>query len=74
MADLVNPFTGEEVSKDSMSSLVVGIDMFVIVCTVIFIQILEYSQKQFVHKYKDQTIEMTDFTVIVKNLPHDHKF
>lgn len=68
---MTNPFTDTEMTKNEMGIIVVIIDMAIIVLFLIFISIVETSQKNFVKKFKDQTIEMTDFSIRVKNLPKD---
>jgi len=48
--------------------------MIIVVSFLIFIEIAENGQKQYVTKFKDQTIEMDDFSIRVKNLPKDEEF
>jgi hypothetical protein len=67
----INPFSGEEVSKYAVGGAVVTVDIIVVILFLIYIEILEFSQKSYVDEFKDQTIEMTDFTIRVKNLPED---
>jgi len=52
-----------------MGLVVVFIDIIMIVLFLIFIEGLENSQRAYVSKFKDQTVEMTDFAIRVKNLP-----
>jgi len=40
---------------------------------ILFTWILIETQEDYVDRFNDQTIQMTDFTIRVKNLPH-HKF
>ena len=72
--ELADPFSGKPLSKQVLGQAVVAIDVIVIICFIIFIQIMESAQEKITHKFKDQTIEMTDFTVRVKNLPEDIKY
>ena len=74
VAGMINPFSGEEVSKYTLGTVVVIIDMLIVICFCVFIQFLEAAQKKYVNKFKDQTIEMTDFTIRVKHLPLDKQF
>lgn len=52
----------------------VFVDLFVIVIFLAFTNILERSQKNYVKGFKDDTLEMTDFTIRVKPMPHDAKY
>ena len=72
--EVFSSFRGYNISKTDLSSAVVAIDIIVVVCLLIFIQVMEAGQKSFVDKFKDSTIEMTDFTIRIKNLPHDAAF
>jgi hypothetical protein len=64
-----NPFSGEEASKYAVGWAVVIVDIIMVIIFLIYIEILEFSQKTYVAEFKDQTIEMTDFTIRVENLP-----
>jgi hypothetical protein len=57
-----------------MGTTIVIIDMLIIVSFLVFIQILEGAQNKYVQLFKDQTIEMTDFSVRVKHMPFDKEF
>jgi hypothetical protein len=70
----INPFSGKEVSKTEIASIVVYIDMLVIILFLIYIEVTEKALKMFVDKFKDNTIEMTDFTIQMKNLPEDKEY
>jgi hypothetical protein len=67
--NILNPISDSPMTKQQMGLVVVFIDMIMIVLFLIFIEGLEHSQKAYVSKFKDQTIEMTDFAIRVKNLP-----
>jgi hypothetical protein len=70
----MNPFTGSLNSKYMMGTAVIIIDMLIVITFCIFIKIVELAQKNYVKKFKDQTIEMTDFTMRVKHMPFDKEF
>lgn len=69
-----NPFTGSNISKDSLGGIVVFIDILIVISLCVFIQVLEAAQKKYVSNFKDQTIEMTDFTLRMSGLPFDKEF
>jgi hypothetical protein len=71
---LKNPITGNVISKEELGMMVVFIDMIIVVCFLIFLEVAENGQKDYVTKFKDQTIEMDDFSIRVKNLPKDAHF
>ena len=45
------------------------VDMGVVVGLLVFVTVVEWGQKRYVTKFKDQTIEMDDFTIRIQNLP-----
>lgn len=66
------PFTDIQLEKKRyLGLLVVGVDGIVILSFFIFIIILRNRQDEYIHQYKMQTIEMSDFTIRVENLPCD---
>ena len=38
---------------------------------IIFLEVAESGQKEYVEQFKDETIEMDDFSLRIKNLPKD---
>jgi hypothetical protein len=66
-----NPLTGGEISKEEVGTLVVFIDMIIVICFLLFLEVAENGQNDFVTKFKDDTIEMDDFSIRVKHLPKD---
>lgn len=62
------------VTKDEFTVLVVAIDVLVVILYIIFYNRLEEQQIQFVEKFEGDTIQMTDFTVMLENLPPDKFF
>ena len=68
------PGTSKTFLKQDLGWIVVFVDLFVIITFLSFVNILEKSQKTYVKSFKDDTIEMTDFTIRVKPMPHDAKY
>jgi len=52
---------------------VAGFDILSVLSVILFTWILIETQEDFVDRFNNQTIQMTDFTIRVKNLPH-HKY
>lgn len=71
---IFNPLNGAEITKNDMALYVVFIDMVVVVCFLIFIWIIEDSQESYANQFKDESIEMNDFAIRVKGMPHDNKY
>lgn len=70
-----NPFNEEEYwEKSQFGILVVFFDMGSVILIIIFAELLNNSQEDYANKFNQQTIEMTDFTIRVKNLPHHEKY
>jgi hypothetical protein len=69
-----NPFGKGEFQKKDLSAIIILIDFIVIFSLIIFAYILNSAQLAYVAKFQDDTLEMTDFTIRVKNLPHDAKY
>lgn len=66
-----NPFNEEEdFDKEQLGLLVVFIDILTVVCIFLFAEALNNTQEEYAAIFHSQTIEMTDFTIRVKNLPH----
>lgn len=71
---IINPFTGQDYSKEQLGFLVAIIDIMVILSSIVFVSLLEKSQDEYIEKHKNQTIEMTDFAISIKNLPYDYMY
>lgn len=66
-----NPFKPEEsIQKDSLGIIVVFFDMITVVAIILFTKILTANQNNFVDIFDQATLEMSDFTIRVGNLPH----
>lgn len=65
-----NPFTGAEWDKDSLGVLVVFFDIATVIAMILFAKALIATQEDYVEAFDLATIQMTDFTVRVQNLPH----
>ena len=72
--DLYNPFTGELLTKESLGQIIVIIDLIVVLSFLAFTWWIEYSQTVYAKNYKDNVIEMSDFTIRVKNIPHHEQY
>lgn len=70
-----NPFNEEqEYAKDQFGVLIVFFDMGTVILIIIFAETLGSSQEDYAKAFNMQTIEMTDYTIRVKNLPHHEKY
>lgn len=74
MNDIINPFTQKPLQKAAMADVIVWIDMVVVVSFLIFIWIMEDSQEAYAHQFKEESIEMNDFSIRVKGMPLDHQY
>lgn len=72
--DIINPFSGEIMHKETFGVFIVCLDIVVVLIVICFIIYLEKRQKEYIDQFKDQTIEMTDFAIKVENLPPDFMF
>ena len=68
--DIENPFTGESIKKEDFGFIIVLTDFVVVIFTMLFITWIETSQKKYTKQYKDSVIDMADFTIRVKKIPH----
>ena len=71
---IINPLTDNPMTKSEMGLIVCFIDMLVVVLILVLSSLLEHSQKAYTAKFKEQTLQMSDFSIRVKNLPRDIKF
>lgn len=67
-----DPFTDKEYSKESLGVFVVFFDMASVLALTLFTFLLMEAQEEYAETFDATTIEMADFTIVVKNLPH-HK-
>lgn len=72
--EIINPYTDESIEKEEFGKIVALVDFFVVVCFMIFIAWLEKAQQNYVNTYKDMNLELDDFTIRVKKLPHHDKY
>lgn len=72
--DLENPFTGKNINKGDLGIIIVLTDFVVVIFTMLFITWIETSQKAFTKQYKDSVIDMADFTIRVKKIPHQKQY
>lgn len=67
-----NPFDRcEPWDKDDFRKFLIRNEYIVMILFMWFIWTLEKAQNDYIQQFKDQTIEMDDFTIIVKRLPKD---
>lgn len=57
-----------------MANVIVWIDMVVVISFLIFIWVMEDSQEAYAHQFKEESIEMNDFSIRVKGMPLDHQY
>lgn len=74
LADIINPFSNEPLQKAEMAKIIVWIDMVVVISFLIFIWFMEESQEAYAHQFKEESIEMNDFSIRVKGMPLDHQY
>lgn len=67
--DLQVPFTDVTISKDLFGFLVVMMDLLVSFCIYCGSLVIDRRLRQYVSAFKQQIIEMDDFTLTVKNIP-----
>ena len=72
--DIYNPYTGSVIRKSEFGFIVVIFDLLVVIAMFIFVYCLSNRQKKYVDEFKDTTIEMTDFSMSVDNLPLDDQY
>lgn len=72
--EIAVPFTKYKFKKENFGLFVVLIDFLVIICIILFIWIISMRQREFVDAFKDDTIQIDDYTIKVKNLPKDVDF
>ena len=53
--------------------MIVFFDIATVIAIILFTTILTQTQEEYVEMFDESTIEMTDFTLRIKNLPH-HAF
>ena len=61
---------GLSISKEDIGATIVVFDIVTITIVLFFGWFLNQSQYVYVNMYKTKTIEMSDFTLRVKGLPH----
>ena len=65
---------GMSISKENIGASIVAFDIITITAVLLFGWFLNQSQYVYVNMYKTKTIEMSDFTVRVKGLPHHQQY
>jgi len=72
---IINPYNkSQKFPKSSLGLVVVFIDFLVIISFLVFTWILQSSQEAYVKQFRNDTLEMTDFAIRVKRIPHDKKY
>lgn len=67
------PGVEEEFEKEQLGLMIVFFDIATVLAIIAFTKILIGTQEEYADMFDQATIEMTDFTIRVKNLPH-HKY
>lgn len=68
--EIKNPFTGTELNKDSLGVFIVFFDIASVIAMILFTKALISNQEDYVSEFDQATIEMTDFTLRVQNIPN----
>ena len=71
---IYDPFTDTEIPKSELSYIVVLIDFLSVLIVLIYTWWLESSQRAYVQVYKQNAIEMEDFALRIKGIPHQTKY
>ena len=71
---VVDPLGNGEISKETIGMIVIGVDLLVIVTILVYSMMLQNSLQIYTSQFKDQTIEMSDFTISMSNLPLEHMY
>jgi len=69
-----DPFSGREYTKETLGVFVVLFDIASVVALLIFTSVLIDTQEEYAQTFDAATIEMSDYTMRVKNLPHHNKY
>jgi hypothetical protein len=73
-SELYNYFSGNFVSNDYMGLAIAAINLVTVVVLSIFIYYFESSQEAYITEYKESTMEMSDFTICLEDLPPDYHY
>ena len=68
------PYTGYKVAKDDFGLFIVLIDFVVVISVAVFAHVLSQRQMDYVEEFRRRTIQMSDFSLRVKNLPNDEEY
>jgi len=71
---VIAPFSTQILTKQNLGLLVVVLDILTILSIVLFTHILSERQEEYIQQYNAQVIQMSDFTLRVKNLPNDSEY
>ena len=71
---VVNDHGQKLVRKDMLGWIVVVADFFVIIAFQMFTYAMEQGQENYVNQFRDDTLEITDFAIRVKNVPHNMSY
>jgi hypothetical protein len=67
---IYDPFTDTTIDKTQLAYMVILIDLVSVVVILLYTWWLESTQKAFLQVYKRINIEVDDFTIRVKGIPH----
>ena len=62
------------IDKDFSAAYIVTTDIVCVTIFVLFIFVLQRKQKRFEELYKDYSIQMDDFAVMINNFPHKREY
>ena len=71
MCEDLDPFIGIPINKKDFGTIIILIDSLVIASLLIFTWALDIGQQNYVKMYLDHTIDMSDFTIRISNLPDE---
>ena len=72
--DLNVPLLNIPIPKDVFGIYLVLVDFLGVFLIICFIYVLDLRQREYIKQYKAQTMEMSDYTIRVKNLPNDLEY
>ena len=72
--EIMNPISKKPMRKEHFGFIVVIVDFGVVIACMIFTWWLEKAQESYVKYFKDRCIEMDDFAIRVKKIPHESKY
>lgn len=72
--EIAIPYTSFTVDKGYFALYVVGLDIVIGFSFILFISVIRTRQEEYIVEFLMQTVQMSDFTVRVSNLPCDLEY